>query len=696
MPAGPAEAAGELQRQQQQVEQLRERFGEADARSLVASARLIELLVAHGDVTSGAAVFDRIVGLDLRTSPALSGGKPPIELVRMLAGLGELEAARRLLALGVAKSRGFLEEGNPFLLEADRALERLSLVSGRTAAEAVSADDGTRSEAEFLDGFWSGAAEPPLLAHQWASGMGGHDHFDVMLEIDARSALETAERLRATSALDLSLLTRVRRFAGRSTVPRLPGEPYFRAEEDAERRERNEAELAVLDDQLQAVTRALDRIATADLRFESLRWERSRLQTKRTALLNDLWNSIEEVYVPTTAAAFQAALDPGTAALYYMVADDHTDLLVTTAAAGPTRHRFSLGSRELLAELRALTEEVRRASVRGVMPVSDGSSAVPRNGSEVARRLFDALLAPAESDFASADRLLIVADGPLHRLPFAALERETAEGERQRLLEWKPIHFAPSAAIYREVVARRRAREPRDDRILLAFGDPIYQGENGADPLSPWAVRSLALRGSSFRLEPLPGTRREVLEVGDLFRSHHATVRVLLGEKASEVHAKASAGDATHLHFAVHGVVDGEQPEHSFLALSVPPLREQRGENGMLEAWEIVDALSNEAELVTLSACETAIGLERSGEGPVSLSRAFFAAGARSVLATLWKVDDAATADLMIRFYRHLLSGSSKDEALRAAQLDVLRDGSHRTRSAPYYWAGFQISGDFR
>lgn len=98
-----------------------------------------------------------------------------------------------------------------------------------------------------------------------------------------------------------------------------------------------------------------------------------------------------------------------------------------------------------------------------------------------------------------------------------------------------------------------------------------------------------------------------------------------------------------------------------------------------------------DAELVTLSACETALGKERGGEGPSSLSRAFFSAGARAVLAALWKVDDTATADLMVRFYRHLLRGASKDEALRLAQREVAEGAT-----APYFWAAFQLSGDWQ
>ncbi len=109
-----------------------------------------------------------------------------------------------------------------------------------------------------------------------------------------------------------------------------------------------------------------------------------------------------------------------------------------------------------------------------------------------------------------------------------------------------------------------------------------------------------------------------------------------------------------------------------------------------------------DAELVTLSACDTALGKEMGGEGLLGLTRAFHYAGARSVLATLWGVSDASTPRLMERFYTHLKAGKSRDEALRAAQLDFIRGGASSgaaavpTSAHPFRWAAFQLSGDWR
>jgi CHAT domain-containing protein len=118
-------------------------------------------------------------------------------------------------------------------------------------------------------------------------------------------------------------------------------------------------------------------------------------------------------------------------------------------------------------------------------------------------------------------------------------------------------------------------------------------------------------------------------------------------------------------------------------------------DNGLLQAWEIFENVRLSAHLVTLSACDTALGKEMGGEGLLGLTRAFQFAGARSVLASLWSVADESTATLMKRFYTYLRQGKTKDEALRAAQLDLIRSAEVEL-SHPYHWAGFALYGDWR
>ncbi|HEX6738721.1 MAG TPA: CHAT domain-containing protein, partial [Vicinamibacteria bacterium] len=148
-----------------------------------------------------------------------------------------------------------------------------------------------------------------------------------------------------------------------------------------------------------------------------------------------------------------------------------------------------------------------------------------------------------------------------------------------------------------------------------------------------------------------------------------------------------------YIHFACHATLDERSPLNSAVALTIPERPGEGADNGLLQAWEIFDHVRLDADLVTLSACNTALGTELGGEGLLGLQRAFHYAGARAVLASLWSISDRSTAVLMKRFYAHLKAGRSLDEALRAAQRDLIRDPA---LSHPFRWAAFQLSGDWR
>ena len=188
----------------------------------------------------------------------------------------------------------------------------------------------------------------------------------------------------------------------------------------------------------------------------------------------------------------------------------------------------------------------------------------------------------------------------------------------------------------------------------------------------------------------LPASRSEVQAISSLFPG----ARVLLGGDATEEAVKSLAPQARRLHFACHGLLDERFPLNFGLAFSIPEHRKAGLDNGYLQAWEIFDELRLDADLVTLSACDSGLGQEMGGEGLVGLVRAFQFAGARSVLASLWGVSDESTADLMKRFYGYLRSGKTKDEALRAAQIDQIRKKTGE--SHPFHWAAFELFGDWR
>jgi CHAT domain-containing protein len=173
-----------------------------------------------------------------------------------------------------------------------------------------------------------------------------------------------------------------------------------------------------------------------------------------------------------------------------------------------------------------------------------------------------------------------------------------------------------------------------------------------------------------------------------------------VGEEATEEQAKAIGKDVHYIHFATHGFLDERFPLNSALALTMPERPGVGQDNGLLQAWEIFERLRINADLVVLSACETALGKEMGGEGLVGLTRAFQYAGARSIVASLWNVADETTPELMKRFYTYLKAGRTKDEALRAAQIDLIHGlgdaAANLDASHPFHWAAFQLIGDWK
>lgn len=378
---------------------------------------------------------------------------------------------------------------------------------------------------------------------------------------------------------------------------------------------------------------------------------------------------------PLSLAEARAQLDSGTLLLAYFVGEESSLLFVVEAEPSGSTHSPNPGF--AVHRLPVGREAIERwvtafRSKAGNRP--DGPSLDSSGGDT----LYGELLGPVEQAVARADRLLISPDGPLHALPFAALRH----GQRF-LVEDKALHLVASATVYAEFRNRRGAR-PAHDFDLVAFGDPDY------GPAATTERGFLTRAGATPRLvAALPASREEVEAIGALFDRQ----RVLFGAEATEENAKALSGKARLLHFACHGLLDTASPLDSGLALS--PSGKAGAENGLLQAWEIFESLELSADLVTLSACETALGPEMGGEGLLGLTRSLHYAGARTVLASLWNVSDRSTAGLMKAFYGHLAAGRTKDEALRLAQLELLRSGDGAF-AHPYHWAAFQLYGDFR
>lgn len=335
--------------------------------------------------------------------------------------------------------------------------------------------------------------------------------------------------------------------------------------------------------------------------------------------------------------------DASTALLEYAVTRSRTYVFVLTLDGGRPHlasHVVPLGA-DALAPLVARFRD--RIASRALGFTQDG------------RRLFDLLLGPAAKELAGRTRLVIAPDAALWNLPFQALQ----DASGRYLIESASVTYVPSLTVLREILRRpARATAP----TLLAMG----KGDFAADPL-PQA------EGQVRALAALYGPDRAITYVGD---------------DAREDRFKAEAPRHSILHLATHGVLDESSPLYSHVVLS--PGGAPAREDGLLEAWEMLE-LPLDADLVVLSACDTGRGRIAPGEGIVGTMWALFVAGARGMVVSQWKVEAAATTELMTGLHQRLArGGGARSEHLRQAALALLRSRRH---AHPFYWAGFVLVG---
>ncbi len=619
-----------------------------------------------------------------------------IEIADTLDALGSVLAEGGQLATAgdyLEKALKIVNVGAPNSLIAANVYSNYGVVQQRLGSLSVAEQYLQRAveiyDDLFLRASYSHSALISFSARHYSTYSNAADVYIALGE--NKSALEVAERARGRSLMI--------QLAERDVLPLLDIPSQV-----AERMKTLETSL----DRIEIRNSRVDRPAD-ESREQS---EQRSLFRERERLMADLRRSsprLATLRYPLALSAneIRSVLDPGTILASLLVGSTHSYLFTVSRNDDLRVQILPIGES-------ALRQRVER--FRGLIAEARGTTLRELRAAELHRlskELYNLLIAPAADRIERADRVLIVADGPLHYLPFAALLRE-ASGERghshdQYLAEWKPFHSVLSATVYAEIKKERRG--PTKDQagsplLLAAFGDPRFseslQGK-APEQIADIRVRS-ALRRGTLQLEPLPSSRREVEGIASLFPPDQ--VAIFLGAEATEERAKAIGKGARILHFATHARLDDRFPLNSALVLTIPEGFPENWDNGLLQVWEIFERVRLDADLVVLSACDTGLGEEQGGEGLIGLTRAFQYAGARTVMASLWSVQDQATSELMIRFYKHLRAGLTKDEALRQAQVELIRgpievvnEKGERTlfdASAPYFWAGFQVYGDWQ
>jgi len=338
-------------------------------------------------------------------------------------------------------------------------------------------------------------------------------------------------------------------------------------------------------------------------------------------------------------AALVSVTTPDTAEIQNTIKDDET--LLEYYCAGKEWYIFVLTKKTIVAQKLRVADLEKNIDVLRKNITAQNLPDFNQYSQMLYHQIFS-LAAPA----IKTNKLIIVPHGYLHYLPFAALY----DGN-EYLIDRFSIRMLPSAS----VLSFLKERANQEDRGALIFGNPKLD-----DPKYD-----------------LKFAHDEALAISRIIPKSD----VLLRSEASKTNLQKFGSKYSIIHLAVHGVFDIDKPLNSALLLAA-----DRINDGLLRAGDIYN-LSLSADLVTLSACETALGKVATGDDVVGFTRGFLYAGARSLISSLWQVDDETTRDIMVNFYTNL-SKMNKDEALRQAQLKVKNQYRH-----PYYWAAFLLTG---
>src|SRR5215217_4934615 len=409
---------------------------------------------------------------------------------------------------------------------------------------------------------------------------------------------------------------------------------------------------------------------------------------------------------PLSAQQVQRLLEPDTLMLQFFLGDERSYAwaLTPTTLTGhalPPRAEIAKSARqlkELLSQGKKLKGETAVAYRARLVDVET-------NYWQEAAAFSRLLLGPVANQLKNKT-LLIVADGELMYLPFAALPSPTADTKApaRPLAQDHTIVSLPSGSVL--AALRQNARRTTSLASVAVFADPVYENDDPriyvsrrkpTQPVKPADELAQSVRDteeddtSNPKLSRLSFTNQEARSI--LSVSSPASMKAIGFQATRE---KALSKDLSRyrvIHFATHGILNKDHPEKSGLVLSLFDEQGRYHDEGFLRLNDIY-GMSLAADLVVLSACRTGLGKEVRGEGLLGLTRGFMHAGTPRVIASLWKVDDEATAELMKIFYRKMLKdGMSPAGALRAAQLTLTRDERWRN---PYFWGGFVLQGDWR
>ncbi|WP_339918266.1 CHAT domain-containing protein [Yeosuana marina] len=354
-----------------------------------------------------------------------------------------------------------------------------------------------------------------------------------------------------------------------------------------------------------------------------------------------------------TAPELKKELNSNQSVFSYLVAENAIYLIVTTQNNDTF---YKLASNETLKN--TISDFYRQLS----NPTLEDRTAYVKNGNLI----YKAIVEPTLKNNKTSD-IVILPDDVLNYLPFDVLQTDV-NNEKSYLLSKYSISYASSATLLQE----QNKTNVKSSNKLMVFAPHFNK-----------LVSEKKENQERYDMSPLVYNSQEAKNISAYFQG-----TIYDGKKASIANFKNNSGDYNLIHFATHASANDEFPDYSYLAF------ENNDDNSnLLYAKDLYNYQIN-ADMVTLSACQTGFGKLQKGEGMLSLARAFNYAGVPSIVTTLWKISDQSTSEIMKSFYKNLSDGLSKKEALRQAKLTYLNSNDDAFLRHPYYWSGIIITGN--
>ena len=442
------------------------------------------------------------------------------------------------------------------------------------------------------------------------------------------------------------------------------------------------------DAELSAVAQEIDALTTE---YEQLQARIRDTSPRYTALTQPVPLNLSEIQ--------KQVLDKDSLLLEYALGDEKG---YAWAVTPDSAHSFELPARAVVEKAarrfyELATERGRSVPGETLVQRKNRLDAAEAEYPKAAAELSRILLAPVAAEL-KQKRLVIVGEGVLQYVPFAALPSPVSAAP---LIVEHEIVSLPSASVLAVIRNESENRKPASKTVAV-LADPVFsandprltigktQSAHAEEPALSDAQRSASESGVA-ELTRLHFTRQEADEIARL-AGEKRNLKALDFAASRTMATNDKLGDYRIVHFATHGLINNHHPDLSGIVLSLVD-EQGRPQNGFLRLYDIYNLKLN-ADLVVLSACQTALGKEIKGEGLVGLTRGFMYAGAPRVVASYWRIDDRATADIMKRFYSAMLKdGLRPAAALRAAQVSMLQD---KRWQSPHYWAAFTVQGEWR